>query len=185
MSDIQVDKSLIELVKAIELPADVPEIWQGLYLRPIRNWLPTAEDTYREWPERPDCGHFFGGSYWYGLETAYPALTYAVACRAAQALGDAGGVSADRLLEHAIGAIRYLGFTHMSGPDECVRVEGPNPHCSLRKWGEASTEVDPLVDSFFMSSQTGGSVVGMGLAAWLLWEELDDETRQLAINVAA
>ncbi len=177
MSEIQIDQSLIGLVKPIEFPGEASEVWKELYLEPIYRWLPVADETYQEWPERPNSGHFYGGSYWYGHETAHPALILAVAYRAAQALGHKGEVSADRLLQHAIGAIRYLGFTHDSGPEECVRVEGPNPRCSGRKWGGVG-------DPFFNASQTSGGVVAMCLAAWLLWDELDDETKRLAINTA-
>ncbi|WJH34427.1 hypothetical protein N6H14_32175 [Paenibacillus sp. CC-CFT747] len=39
-------------------------------------------------------------------------------------------------------------------------------------------------DNFFMASQNGRSVASLCHAAWLLWEELDDETRLLVQNVA-
>ncbi len=184
MSEVQIDRSQIKLVKPIKLPGEVSDLWKELYLEPIYRWLPVVDEVYQKWPERPNAGHFYGGSYWYGHETAYPTLVLAVAYRAAQAWGQTGAIPTDRLLQQAIGGIRYLGFTHMSGPEDCVRAEGPNPHCSLRKWGEASTEIDPLVDAFFMSTQTSGSIAAMGVAAWLLWDKLDDETRQLVINTA-
>jgi len=79
MSDIRVDESLVGLVKPVSLPEQVSEVWKEAYLAPIGRWLPIADATWQQWPERPDCGHFYGGSYFYGIETAYPILTYAVA----------------------------------------------------------------------------------------------------------
>lgn len=183
MSEIRVDRSLVELVKPVELPDGVSQTWVEAYLDPIRRWLPIADATYREWPERPNCGHFYGGSYWYAIETAYPILTYAVAYRAATLPGVGPTVPLDALLHHAVGAIRYLCFTHVSGPPECVRETGDSPS-SRTKWGDTMdgfTQMDP----FFMASQTGSAVAHLTLGAWLLWEHLDDETRQLVINVAA
>ncbi len=81
MSGIQVDESLVALVKPVSLPEQVSEVWKEAYLAPICRWLPIADATWQEWAERPNCGHFYGGAYWYGIETAYPILNYAVACR--------------------------------------------------------------------------------------------------------
>ena len=183
MPETQIDRPLIALVKPVELPDRISRIWQETYLEPILRWLPLADATYKEWPERPDCGHFYGGSYWYGIETAYPVLTYAVAYRAAQLLGETGTVSADNILRHAIGAIRYLSFTHEAGPADCVRVAGDNPSAG-HKWGGLIPGMD-WMSAFFTASQTGSAVAHLTLGAWLLWEQLDDETRQLAINAAA
>jgi len=177
MSEIQIDESLIGLVRPIELPAEVSEVWKELYLEPVYRWLPVADETYQDWPDRPDSGHFYGGSFWYGQATALPAQAYALAYRAAKAFGHECPVPLDRILDHAISGIRYLGFTHDSGPPDCVRVEGPNPRCSGRKWGGVG-------DPFFQATQTGRTVEQMCRAAWLLWDELDDETRQLVVNVA-
>ena len=166
-----------ELVRPVRLPARVSDLWQERYLRPICRWLPRALATFQEWPERPNCGHFFGGNYWYGFDTAQPAFTLSVVYRAATELGFDVGIAPQVLLKHAIGGIRYLGFTHATGPDGLVRAEGRHPVVAGRKWGGAD-------EPFFMASQTSTGVVGMCLAAWLLWEQLDDETRQLAVNVA-
>ncbi len=184
VSEIQIDEAVIGLVRPIELPPDVSDIWKQYYLDAVYRWLPVADATYQDWPERPNCGHFFGGAYWYGLETGYTTLVYAVARGAAEILGVTPSVAADTLLQRAVGAIRYLGFTHESGPPECVRVQSKSRWSSGCKWGGITPGID-WMSRFFMSSQTGGTVVAMGLAAWLLWEHLDEETRQLAANVAA
>lgn len=184
MNDIDINQALIQATPRIALPATLSEEWVRFYAEPIARWAPLAVATYRLWDGRPNAGHFYGGSYWYGLESSYTAFVLALCYRAVETLGVACVTPADKLLETAIGAVRYLGFTHMSGPEDCVRVDGPNPHCSNRKWGGSHPTLTwPGLD-FFMSSQTGGSVVAMGMAAMLLWDEIDNETRQLAFNVA-
>lgn len=139
-------------------------------------WTGLADRTFKPWPERPNCGHFFGGSYWYGIDTAFTVAV--LATLASQGPYDEliAGVPRETILEHAVAGIRYLGFTHDAGPAEFVRVEGPNPRCSLRKWGG---EGDP----FFQASQCGRPVSALGMAAWLVWDKLDDETRHLVVNV--
>lgn len=184
MSDIEINHALIAATPRINLPAALSDDWVRLYAEPLARWAPLAVETYQPWDGRPNTGHFYGGSYWYGLESSYTAFIVAVCYRAVRALGLECATPAERLLETAVGAVRYLGFTHMSGPEDCVRVDGPNPHCAKRKWGESHPTLTWPGMAFFMSSQTGGSVVGMGMAAMLLWDEIDDETRQLALNVA-
>jgi hypothetical protein len=184
VSDIEINHALIAATPRINLPAALSDDWVRLYAEPLARWAPLAVETYQPWDGRPGAGHFYGGSYWYGLESSYTAFIVAVCYRAVKALGLECATPAERLLETAVGAVRYLGFTHMSGPEDCVRVDGPNPHCAKRKWGESHPTLTWPGMAFFMSSQTGGSVVGMGMAAMLLWDEIDDETRQLALNVA-
>ena len=48
------------------------------YLQVLMRWVPVALQAFNSWPERPHCGHFFGGVYWYGLETAGPSATLAL-----------------------------------------------------------------------------------------------------------
>ncbi|MGD9496558.1 MAG: hypothetical protein AB7Y46_09630 [Armatimonadota bacterium] len=177
MDEAAMDRPQTKLVRPVHLPAHVSELWKERYLRPICQWLPRALATYQVWGERPDCGHFFGGNYWYGFDTAQPAFILAVVYRAATQLGYDIGIEPDVLLTRATGGIRYLGFTHASGPEGLIRPEGRNAVVAGRKWGGAG-------EPFFMASQTSTAVVGMGMAAWLLWEQLDEETRQLAANVA-
>lgn len=146
--------------------------------RVLLKWVRYANEQYEEWPERPACGHFFGGAYWYGIETAYTAMVFA----AVGTLGDyderVTGLAREEVRAKAVRAIRYLAFTHDTGPEECVRVTGPNPYCSGKKWGGRG-------DSFFRASQTGTVVHALGTAAWLLWNELDEETKHLAETVLA
>lgn len=155
--------------------ANENELFNRTY-RVLLNWIKYSDKRFGEWNVRPDCGHFFGGSYWYGLETATTVLVYAVAAASGKYDEKITGVSREEIISKAVKAIRYLGFTHDTGPEECVREKGRNPHCSGMKWGGRD-------DNFFMSSQHGTPISNYGLAAWLLWDYLDNETRVLVQNV--
>lgn len=144
--------------------------------RVLLRWIRYADQQYAEWPERPNCGHFFGGSYWYELETAYTALVYAVAGKLGDYDESLTGLPREVMVERAIKSLRYLCYTHDTGPEECVRTEGRNPYCSGLKWGGRG-------DDFFRASQTGTSINAIGYTAWLLWDELDVETQGMIENV--
>lgn len=151
--------------------------WTRRLADSLCRWVTFAESTYREWPERPRCGHFFGGAYWYELETSHTAAVYAVLA----ALPEPGMTSrhdADHLAERAIRAIRYMCYTHDTGPEACVRATSRNARCSGTKWGGRN-------DRYFMATQVGSSLSYFGLAAWLMWERLDDETRIMAQRVVS
>ena len=47
------------------------------YKRILENWVPIGLNYFEDWPERPNCGHFFGGAHWYGSDTAGPAFVFA------------------------------------------------------------------------------------------------------------
>ena len=44
----------------------------------LQKWVPFANKQFAEWDGRPNCGHFFGGSYFYGVETVFPMFLFAV-----------------------------------------------------------------------------------------------------------
>jgi hypothetical protein len=142
----------------------------------LQKWLPYAEKQFADWSGRPSCGHFFGGTYWYGLETAYTASVYALLAKLPNYEDKLTGIPREEVKRKAIAAIRYLGFTHDTGPEDCVRAEGRNRFCSLTKWGGRGQK-------FFPASQVGVTIASFGLSAWLLWEDLDEETRCLIRNV--
>jgi hypothetical protein len=148
----------------------------GRIRRILQKWLPYADRQFEDWSWRPACGHFFGGAYWYGLETAYTASVYALLAKHSNYEEKLTGIPREEVKRKAIAAIRYLGFTHDTGPEDCVRAEGRNHFCSLTKWGGRGQK-------FFPASQTGVTVASFGLSAWLLWEDLDEETRYLVANV--
>lgn len=144
--------------------------------RILQKWLPYADKQYADWSGRSSCGHFFGGAYWYGLETAYTASVYALLAKLPNYEENLTGIPREEVKRKAIAAIRYLGFTHDTGPEDCVRADGRNRFCSLTKWGGRGQK-------FFPASQTGVTVASLGLAAWLLWDELNAETHALIQNV--
>ncbi len=110
----------ITSVRHLHLPADENDVSRR-YLRLIESWIPVGLEYYAPWPERPDCGHFFGGCHWYGSETAGPALTFALAASSPEYDETATGTSRAELRRIARDAVRYLCFTHDTGPPECVR----------------------------------------------------------------
>lgn len=141
------------------------------YLRLIERWVPTGVEYFATWPERPNCGHFFGGCHWYGLETAGPALTFALASTSPEYDERATGVSRDDLRRMAIEGVRYLCFTHDTGPAECVRpvVGLGRAENTATKWGERGK-------GFFRESQCGPVVAELGVVCLLLRAYIDDET---------
>ncbi len=138
----------------------------------LQRWIRYADETFESWPERENSGHFFGGSYWYELETAYTAMVYAVIGKIGHYDEEITGLPRQALITKATQALRYLCFTHDTGPEECVRTEGRNPYCSGQKWGGKN-------DDFFRASQTGTSINAIGYTAWLLWDDLDQETQSM------
>jgi len=108
------------------------------YLRVIEKWIPTGVRNFADWPVRPDCGHFLGGCHWYGIESVGGALAFAAAASSPEYDPAVGGVSRDELRTMARKAIRYLCFTHDSGPADCVRPAvglGRKENWGT-KWGE-------------------------------------------------
>ncbi len=178
MPEIPIDQSLIDSIKPAKLRRKRARAWDDTLYHVALRWARLADGTFEQWPGRPDCGHFYGGSYWYGNETAHTALTLASLVTVGPYDEAVSGASRQQLADHVIAAIRYLGFTHDSGPADCVRAKGPNPHASERKWGGEG-------DGFFQASQHGVSVACLGQAAWLLWDRLDGETKQLVVNAVS
>lgn len=148
--------------------------WTRRISASLHKWVNFAESEFRLWPNRPNAGHFFGGAYWYELETVQTAAIYAVLASFTEP-GVEVRYNRAQLTDRAIKAIRYLGFTHDTGPEDCVRDTSKIPLCSGNKWGGRQ-------DRYFVATQVGGSMYYFGLAAWLLWDQLDDETRVLVQN---
>ena len=148
------------------------------YLRMIEQWIPTGIAYFADWPDRPNCGHFFGGCHWYGIETISCAETFAYASTSPEYDEASTGVSRDTLREMAIKGVRYLCFTHDSGPEDCVRPQeglGRSENCGT-KWGE-------LGKGFFRESQCGSTVAGLARVCLLLREWIDEETWMMVARV--
>lgn len=148
------------------------------YLQILSRWVKHADSTFETWPERANCGHFFGGCHGYGTDTSFPAAIYAVLATIGDYDAEMYGISRQQMKERAIQAIRYLGFTHGTGPEECVRPASHNPFNSRKKWGHPD-------EDFFRATQTGRSISGLCLAARFVWDDLDEETKMMVQNIAA
>ena len=160
-----------------ELPAGENELSRR-YLRMMERWIPVGVEYFAEWPERPNCGHFLDGVHWYGQETVSPAETFALASVSPEYDEQGTGVSREDLRRMVIQAVRYLCFTHDTGPGECVRpgVGLGRPENCGTKWGERGK-------GFFRESQCGSTVAGLGRICLLLGEWIDDETWRMVARV--
>ncbi len=141
------------------------------YKRILENWVPIGLDYFEDWPERPNCGHFFGGAHWYGSDTAGPAFVFAALANSPEYDAQRTGCSKKELREIALKGIRYLCYTHDTGPADCIRPEKSlgNPRTWGTKWGERGR-------GFFPESQCGTNLSDVGLVALLLGDIVDDET---------
>lgn len=153
------------------------ELSKRIY-RILLKWIPFANKQYRDWEGRPNTGHFFGGDFWYSSDCASTVLVFASVAKLGQYDEQLAGICKEEVIEKAIKAIRYMGFTHDTGPSDCVRVAGNNKYTAGKKWGGKD-------DHFFMASQNGRSISSFATAAWLLWEHLDKETKLIVQNVVA
>ncbi|KGX84563.1 hypothetical protein [Pontibacillus marinus] len=142
----------------------------------LSRWVSYAKDEFSEWTGRPNCGYFFGGNFWYSSETSSTALVFAIVAKLGEFDEEITQISREDAKQKAIQSLRYMGFTHDTGPEDCVRVKGPNKYTSEKKWGGKG-------DHFFMASQNGRSIASIAKTAWLLWEDLDKETKILVQNM--
>ncbi|MDA0709912.1 MAG: hypothetical protein O3B73_06865, partial [bacterium] len=148
------------------------------YLRMMEKWIPTGVAYFWEWPDRPNCGHFFGGCHWYGQETVSPAETFALASISPEYNEKATGISRASLQEMAVKAVRYLCFTHDTGPEACVRpLKGlGRPETCGNKWGERGL-------GYFKESQCGTTLAAIAQICLLLSDRIDDETWLMVGNM--
>ena len=148
------------------------------YLKVIEKWIPTGVRYFADWPVRPDCGHFLGGGHWSGIEAGGGALAATAAASSPEYDPVVGGCSRDELRTMARKAIRYLCFTHDSGPADCVRPAvglGRKENWGT-KWGERGL-------GFFRESQCGTTVSGLAVAALMLGDAIDEETWAMIATV--
>ncbi len=160
------------------LPPDNP--LSRRYLDLTLRWIPHIYRTFNPWPGRPRCGHFLGGVYWYGQETGTPMEALATAAASPHYDPAIAGLSADQARETALQALRYLCFTHDTGPEDCLRPTESwgRPEPAGTKWGERGA-------GFFRESQCGHTVGMLARTAALLHDLLGDEERTMLANIAA
>ena len=154
--------------------ATVPERETELsrrYLAVIQDWIPVGLQYFADWPVRPNCGHFLGGCHWYGIESVSGAIAFAAAASSPELDPARAGASREELGLMALKALRYLCFTHDTGPADCVRPATGlgRPENFGRKWGERGV-------GFFRESQCGNTIANMAIVAQLLGDRVDPET---------
>jgi len=150
------------------------------YLRIMMRWIPVGMSYFEDWPGRPNCGHFFGGVLWYGQDTAHPILAAALAASSPEYDAKVAGISAEELRGVALKGLRYLCFTHDTGPTDCVRPDDPWGRAVLSgtKWGERGK-------GFFCESQCGPIIAHLAVTAALIRELLGDEEKRCLADIAA
>lgn len=148
------------------------------YLMMLQKWIPVGLSYFEDWTDRPDCGHFFGGCIHYGIDTS-PCVAALTAVSASPEYDeDIAGASKDELRRVAVKAIRYLCFTHDTGPEDCVRPASDlaAPGLPGTKWGEKGT-------TFFRESQCGYTIAKLVPSALALKPWMDDETWMMLADV--
>ncbi len=163
-------------------PLALPKVENAMsrrYLQVLMRWVPVALRAFNVWPERPHCGHFFGGVFWYGLETSGPIATLALVASSPEFDPGLVGCPAVELRQIALQGLRYLCLTHDTGPVECVRPQHSwgRPEPAGTKWGERG-------QGFFRESQCGQTIAYLALTATLLDDVLGDEERTMLAAIA-
>ncbi|MBN1588791.1 MAG: hypothetical protein JW888_04685 [Pirellulales bacterium] len=123
-----------------------------------------CKDLYHPWPAEPDCGYLgWGGHGEKDINSnVRMAYLYAFLTTFGQYDEQVTGVSRDEALRRVKGVLRYLCFTHVSGSRKCT---------TGKPWGGG------------WHTATWSSVLGQ--TAWLVWDKLDEETREMTARVLA
>mgnify|MGYP006280011325 CR=1 FL=1 len=149
------------------------------YLRQIMRWIPRGTEWFNDWPGRPNCGHFLGGVHWYGQETAMPVQAFATAYASGEYDPEMTGLPREEVGSMALKGLRYLCFTHDTGPEDCVRPEEHwgREETAGTKWGERRL-------GFFQQSQCGTTITSLALAAALMPDLVGQEERAMLRTIA-
>ncbi len=123
-----------------------------------------AKDLYRPWPTQPNCGYLGWGGRGEKEILANIGMChlYAMLLSFGEYDAEVTGVSREEALRRVKGVLRYCGYTHYSGSYTCV--DGEN-------WGGGWHD-------------SSWSTV-FAHAAWLVWDELDEPTREMVARVVA
>jgi len=145
------------------IPSPLPETEiKQIYLNMLEGYVKYAETLWHNWAKRPPAG-YFGNGISKGNEgiraTSGTTLAYALLLRETDKK-EFSGIPRDIIKEHTIAAIRYIAFTHKTGP--CFTTDG-------KKWG--------------YSWQSSLWASNFGLSAWLIWDQLDIKTKQIVKKV--
>lgn len=166
-------------LSSARLPLEENELSRR-YLDIITRWVHVGMATYQDWPVRPNCGHFFGGVHWYGNETSNTIFTLAAAVSSPEFCETRAGHSASDLRQACLRGLRYLLFTHDTGPADCVRPQKGwgRPENAGKKWGERGR-------GFFPESQCGRTVAIIVGTSMLIRDLLGEEELDMLGAVAS
>jgi len=123
-----------------------------------------CKDLYKEWPTEPGCGYIGWGGHGEKEIMANTGMAhlYAMLITFGEYDEQITGISREEALRRVKGVIRYCCFTHFTGPHTCT--DG-------KHWGGGWHDAS-------WSTVLAHSV-------WLVWPELDDQTREMAARVIA
>ena len=139
--------------------------------------------TFHDWDARPRCGYLFGGDGYYGSDQNRTLGLLAFLSKYGDFDEALAEFSRSEIKEMAIRILRYSCFTHDTGPSDCVRPDNGGPTAGL-KWGGNDLVLPPNPKHrFFEGTQVGSGIVYFALAAWFLWDDLEEETRQMSYDV--
>ncbi|HOV21189.1 MAG TPA: hypothetical protein PLW95_00705 [bacterium] len=150
------------------------------YLSIMQNWISFGMEYFHDWQVCPHCGHFFGGVFWYGMETSSPLFVIAAVVSSPEYNQKVTGYTKKQLINVAVKALRYLCFTHDTGPQDCVRPEKGLGNATLfgTKWGEKGK-------GFFPESQCGVTLYKIVISALILRKWIDRETWMMIAKICA
>lgn len=150
-------------------PEALPEAeLMDLYLDSLEHYTNYAVGLWQDWPAVSRAG-YFGNGISRGNEgiraNGATALAFALLYQERDSL-EISRLSRDELLEKAVASTRYSAMTYATGDHPTVDGE---------KWGVRGWH-------HRQCSLWAGNV---GLAAWLIWDELDSETREAVEKMLA
>jgi hypothetical protein len=109
-----------------------------------------------------------------------PALTLAAASSSPEFDSGIAGVTKEQLKQTALKAVRYLCFTHDTGPADCVR-----PAASWGRTEPAGTKWGERGRGFFPESQCGRQIADLAVTSLLIRDLIGDEERRMLAAIAA
>ncbi|NLS95909.1 MAG: discoidin domain-containing protein [Planctomycetaceae bacterium] len=123
-----------------------------------------AKDLYRQWPVEAECGYLGWGGHGEKEIMANIGMShlYAFLLTFGQYDERVTGVSRQEALRRVKGVVRYCCYTHFSGSHACVDGD---------TWGGGWHDAD-------------WSAI-LAHTAWLVWDQLDEPTREMAARVIA
>lgn len=128
----------------------------------LLRWIPFADSNFSECSYIKGAGHFFGGSYFYGVETAIPMFIYTV-------LSIFSKESSSGMQKKALMSLKYLAMTNEYGPKGIVREKSTNVYANGTKWGGEG-------EDFFRASAIGRTGLLMAVTALAYRDDVEDET---------